>query len=79
MKIKVLLFTLILMILGILLRCKVGTVEPEETKIDHYKGIIVYISNRDNNEEIYTMNGDGSEQTNLTNNPAKDFIPVFQP
>ena len=29
--------------------------------------------------EIYIMNIDGSEKTNLTNNLISDFHPVFQP
>jgi len=31
------------------------------------------------NHEIYIMNIDGSEQTNLTNNPAEDSDPSFSP
>ena len=40
---------------------------------------IVFISNRDGNNEIYVMNADGSHQTRLTNNPALDFYPVWSP
>lgn len=40
---------------------------------------IAFISNRDGNYEIYIMNVDGSEQTNLTNNPAADEFPCFSP
>jgi TolB protein len=32
------------------------------------------MSNRDENPEIYVMNADGSDQKNLTNNPAQDSI-----
>lgn len=35
-------------------------------------GKIAFSSSRDGNQEIYVMNPDGSEQTNLTNNPALD-------
>ena len=38
---------------------------------------IAFYSNRDGNYEIYVMNADGSEQTNLTNNPADDSQPSF--
>jgi Tol biopolymer transport system component len=31
------------------------------------------------NYEIYVMNADGSGQTNLTNNPARDIIPAWSP
>ena len=47
---------------------KVTTPSLEQTKI-------VFTSYRDGNSEIYVMNADGSEQTNLTNNPAIDWIP----
>jgi Tol biopolymer transport system component len=36
---------------------------------------IAFSSNRDTNEEVYVMNSNGSEQTNLTNNPANDRYP----
>ena len=45
---------------------------------DGYK--IAFYSNRDGNGEIYIMNVDGSEQVNLTNNPADDWgEPSFSP
>ena len=40
---------------------------------------IAFQSNRDGNEEIYVMNADGSEQTNLTNNPGFDTNPSWSP
>jgi len=36
---------------------------------------IVFASRRDGNVEIYAMNPDGSQQTNLTKNPADDYDP----
>jgi hypothetical protein len=36
---------------------------------------IAFQSIRDGNYEIYVMNPDGSEQTNLTNHPADDVRP----
>jgi len=36
---------------------------------------IAFTSERDGNAEIYVMNSDGSEQTNLTNSPSADFRP----
>jgi Tol biopolymer transport system component len=45
---------------------------PDGTKI-------AFTSNRDGNREIYSMNADGSDQTNLTNSPADDFAPAWQP
>jgi len=40
---------------------------------------IAFASNREGKFEIYVMNADGSEQTNLTNNPADDEYPSWSP
>jgi Tol biopolymer transport system component len=40
---------------------------------------VLFTSLRDGNHEIYVMNGDGTGQTNLTNNPAQDASPVWSP
>jgi Tol biopolymer transport system component len=41
---------------------------------------IVFRSHRDGDEEIYVMNSDGSNQTNLSNNPGRgDWSPVWSP
>lgn len=38
---------------------------------------IAFVSTRDGNDEIYTMNADGSDQTRLTNNAASDSDSAF--
>ena len=40
---------------------------------------IAFTSNRDGNWEIYVMDADGSNQRNLTNNPAEDWSPAWSP
>ncbi len=40
---------------------------------------IAFETLRDGNYEIYLMDPDGSDQTNLTNNPAKDVAPAWSP
>ena len=40
---------------------------------------IAFEGRRDGNRDIYIMNADGSSQTNLTNNPAMDYGPDWQP
>ena len=42
---------------------------------------IAFVSNRDGllNYEIYIMDTDGSNQTNLTNNPSADMYPAWSP
>src|ERR687893_2407217 len=42
-------------------------------------GQIAFVSLRDGNDEIYVMNADGSDQTNLSNNDADDFNPSWSP
>jgi Tol biopolymer transport system component len=39
------------------------------------KGKIAFVSFGDGNQEIYVMNADGSDQRNLTQDPAADFDP----
>ena len=34
---------------------------------------------RDGDQEVYTMNTDGSESTRLTNNPSMNHSPDFSP
>jgi Tol biopolymer transport system component len=59
------------------------TIEPTETSspvvFPTSTGKIAFISYRDGNEEIYLMNADGTEQTNLTRNSADDGLPVWSP
>ena len=40
---------------------------------------IVFATVRDGNEEIYTMNADGTNPVRLTNNTVTDFAPEWQP
>jgi TolB protein len=42
-------------------------------------GKIAFTSDRDGNQEIYVMNGDGTGQTRLTNDPGADNLPAFSP
>ncbi|UCC38920.1 MAG: Tol-Pal system beta propeller repeat protein TolB [Candidatus Aminicenantes bacterium] len=40
---------------------------------------IVFISNRDGNDELYMMDFDGHNQTRLTFNKGKDYMPAWSP
>ena len=43
-------------------------------------GKIAFVSNRTGNDEIFTMNPDGSDQTNITNDAAQqDYSPAWSP
>jgi len=41
--------------------------------------LIAFVSEQNSNSEIYTMNTDGSDIRNITNNPAYDGNPVWSP
>ncbi len=53
--------------------CECGTTPPLA------QGKIAFDSDRDGNWEIYVMDADGSNPTNLTNNPAEDHFPAWSP
>jgi Tol biopolymer transport system component len=42
-------------------------------------GLLAFTSAQDGNLEIYTASSDGSELTNITNNPGRDMDPVWSP
>lgn len=42
-------------------------------------GKIAFYSNRDGDFDIYAMNADGSGVTQLTNNPADEYLPLWSP
>jgi Tol biopolymer transport system component len=42
-------------------------------------GHLVFVSDRDGNEEIYVMRSDGSQETRLTNHEARDYSPSWSP
>ena len=51
-----------------------------ESPPDHVPaGDIVFVSTRDGNPEIYSVNADGSNLTRLTDHPANDDAPVWSP
>jgi TolB protein len=43
------------------------------------EGDIIFLSNRDGNEEIYAINSDGTNLRNLTQSPARDINPFYSP
>src|SRR4026208_846628 len=52
---------------------------PAQAGFPGSNGKIAFVSDRDGNQEIYSMNADGSGQVNLTKNPASDFDPSWSP
>jgi TolB protein len=53
-----------------------ATIDPAALELN---GRIAFVSERDGNQEIYVMNGDGSNVTRLTNHWARDDSPVWSP
>ena len=41
--------------------------------------ILTFVSDRNGNWDIYTMTDTGGSQTDITNNPAQDIDPAFNP
>jgi len=41
--------------------------------------LVVFTTNRDGNQEIYTMRIDGASPANQTNNPSNDTGPTWSP
>jgi len=58
-------------------------IAPDQTAAQVVLGVvpgrIVFQTDRDGNNEIYIMNGDGTSVTRLTDNPADDVSPMLQP
>jgi hypothetical protein len=44
-----------------------------------YESLVAFISGQSGNTDIYTMHADGSQLTNITNNPASDYSPLWSP
>jgi Tol biopolymer transport system component len=55
------------------------TPTPAPTPVGGANGLIAFTSTRDGNSEIYVMNADGSNQRNLTNDPAENVSPAWSP
>lgn len=62
-----------LLTLSIVVLLCAASVPPESASF------IVFATNRDGNYEIYVMNDDGTDQKNLTRNPAQDRDPAWSP
>ena len=59
---------------------EVRSTEQDKLLVDRKESLkIAFTSERDGNQEVYVMNADGSEQRNLTNNPARDYYPTLSP
>jgi Tol biopolymer transport system component/serine/threonine protein phosphatase PrpC len=56
-----------------------NTSPPHPTPTPRAQGRLAFMSERDGNPEIYTMNADGSGATRLTNHPALDDGPAWSP
>ena len=52
---------------------------PQLTPTSSAGGLLAFTSDQNGNFEIYTMQPDGSELTNITKNPAGDISPFWSP
>jgi Tol biopolymer transport system component len=55
------------------------TPTPEPVQTSSATGLFAFTSGQSGNQEIYTMHADGSQLTNLTNNPAEDYGSLWSP
>ena len=51
--------------------------EPAQAAFPGTNGTIAFLSDRDGNFEIYSMNPDGTSQVNLTRSSADDELPAY--
>ena len=75
-KTKCLILTCFLVVVGVVAAACGG---EEEVFTGEPTGTIAFTSNRDGNDETYLINGDGSQQLNITNNEAADREPWWSP
>lgn len=68
-----------LLVAAIFLTALVTTIGPAQGAYPGTNGRIAFETTRDGNLEIYSMNPDGSDEVNLTNDPAEDTDPVWSP
>lgn len=55
------------------------TEHDSDTAPDGFQAKVTFMSSRDGNWEIYTVNADGSALKRLTNNSAEDGLPTWSP
>jgi Tol biopolymer transport system component len=77
--IKIRRITLVCLVLAVGLATAACGDGGEEVFTGEPTGMIAFTSDRDGAEDIYTMNSDGSEQLNITNNKADDSEPWWSP
>ena len=79
-RLRLLNLILIVVFIFIFTACTIPKTATETTVAEvTTKSKIAFTSDRDGNAETYIMNIDGSEQVNLTNNPADDAGTSFSP
>jgi Tol biopolymer transport system component/uncharacterized membrane protein len=54
------------------------TATPTQPQLPRFGGVVLFVSDRDGNQEIYNMD-DAGHKSRLTNNPAVDMQPAWSP
>jgi Tol biopolymer transport system component len=70
------LFTVVLLVAGL---SAIALTAAAQSAFPGTNGKIAFTSNRDGNDEIYTMNANGTGQTRRTNHAASDGQPAWSP
>ena len=68
-----------LLVAALLLTSLVTAIGPARGAYPGTNGRVAFETNRDGNLELYSMDPDGSDQVNLTDDPAEDTDPVWSP
>lgn len=55
------------------------SIAPASAQVPGTNGKIAFMSSRNGNSDIYSIEGDGSNETRLTSDPAEDYTPTFSP
>jgi TolB protein len=55
------------------------TLPPKPVQTSSGAGLVAFMSEQTGNQDIYTMRADGSQLTDITNNPANDYGPLWSP
>lgn len=71
--------TVVLLVFALLFAPHAVSLMPVQAQSPTITSRILFVSGRDGNEEIYLMNGNGNNPTNLSNHPARDWHPRWSP
>src|SRR5262245_57285124 len=82
---KIAVLFIVVLMLGVALMASSSSVDgygefaATPTPLGKVNGLIMFVSERDGNSELYVMDPDGINQRNLTKNPGNDYSGSWSP